>query len=323
MTTRIADVIVPETFNPYVIQQTMELSELYQSGILQNDAEFNRLASAPGRTVDMPYWNDLTGEDEVLDDSNALTPGKIDAGRDVAVILRRGRAWGTNDLAANLAGDDPAGAIAQLVASYWARRMQAALLATLQGVFASASMADNVHDIASESGDAAIITANNFVDAVQKLGDAKTVLSGILMHSATEAVLAKESLIETVKPAEGEAEVKTYMGKRVIVDDACPAENGVYTSYIFGSGAVALGNGDPVGFVPTETARDALAGEEYLVNRKTFIVHPRGVAWQGQAAGVSPTNAELAVGTNWNRVYENKAIRIVAFKHRLDANTGA
>jgi len=101
------------------------------------------------------------------------------------------------------------------------------------------------------------------------------------------------------------------------VDDGCPAADGVYTTYIFGPGAIALGNGNPVGFVATETARDSLAGEDYLINRKTLILHPRGVRWVGTAAGVSPTNAELATGTNWNRVYENKAIRIVAFKHKL------
>lgn len=117
MTTKIADVIVPEVFNPYVVNRTMELSALVQSGIIQNDPQFDSLASAAAKTVNMPFWNDLTGDDEVLSDSTALTPGKITAGQDEAVILRRGRAWGANDLAANLAGDDPMRAIGDLVAS--------------------------------------------------------------------------------------------------------------------------------------------------------------------------------------------------------------
>ena len=133
MTTKIADVIVPEVFDPYVIQRTMELSALVQSGIVQNLPEFDVLASAAARTVNMPFWQDLTGDDELLDDQNPLTPGKIEAAQDEAVILRRGRAWGANDLAANLAGDDPMKAIADLVAAYWARRMQAILVAKLKG----------------------------------------------------------------------------------------------------------------------------------------------------------------------------------------------
>ena len=33
--------------------------------------------------------------------------------------------------------------------------------------------------------------------------------------------------------------------------------------------------------------------------------------------GSSPTNAELATGGNWERVYESKNVRIVQFKHKL------
>src|SRR5690606_30948546 len=181
-----------------VIQRTMELSAIFQSGIAQRTQEFDRLASQAAKTVNMPFWGDLTGDDEVLDDNNALTPGKIQASQDEAVILRRGRAWGANDLAANLAGDDPMRAIGDLVASYWARRYQAALIATLEGVFASASMATNVHNISSETGDDAIISAKTTVDAAQKLGDAKGQLTAIVMHSATEAALKKQDLIEYI-----------------------------------------------------------------------------------------------------------------------------
>lgn len=320
MTVKISDVIVPEVFNPYVVQRTMELSAIFQSGIAQRTGEFDRLASSAARTVQMPFWGDLTGDDEVLSDSGALTPGKIQANKDEAVILRRGRAWGANDLAANLAGDDPLRAIADLVAAYWARRYQAALVSTLQGVFASPSMSDLVHDISGQTGDAAVISAKTTVDAAQKLGDAKTQLSAIVMHSATEAALAKQDLIDYVKPSTGSIEVPTFLGKRVIVDDGCPYDSGTgtYTTYLFGPGAIAYGEGNPVGFVPTETDRDTLAGEDYLINRRTFILHPRGVRFtSAQVAGVSPTNDELATAANWNRVYEPKAIRIVKFVHKL------
>jgi len=318
MSTKVSDVIVPEIFNPYVVNRTMELSALIQSGIVQNDPEFDRLASASAKTVNMPYWNDLTGDDEVLSDSTALTPGKITAGQDQAVILRRGRAWGTNDLAGALAGDDPARAIGDLVAGYWARMMQKALISILTGVFASASMSGNVHDISGEAGDDAIISASSFIDATQKLGDAKSQLSGILMHSATEAVLAKADLIQYIQPSNGSDRIPIYMGKRVIVDDSCPVSSGVYTTYIFGNNAVALGNGNPVRFVPTEVDRDSLLGEDYLINRRTYILHPRGVAFtSASVAGISPTNNELANGANWNRVYENKKIRIVKFVHKI------
>jgi hypothetical protein len=317
-TVKIADVIVPEVFDPYVVRRTAELSALVQSGIMATGAEFDRLASQAARTVNMPFWGDLSGADEVLSDAGALTPDKIGTGQDIAVILRRGRAWGANDLAANLAGDDPMRVIGDLVAAYWARRLQATVISSLTGVFAAASMAGNVLDISGLVAPDCVISAAAMIDAAQLLGDAKEALTGIVMHSATEAKLQKLDLIDTVQPSSGGQPIRTYMGKRVIVDDGCPAAAGVYTTYLFGPGALAFGNGTPVGFVATETSRDSLAGEDYLINRKTWIVHPRGVAFQSAAvAGSSPTNAELQNGANWARVWENKAIRLVKFVHKL------
>lgn len=311
--TIISDVIVPSVFQQYVIQRTAELSALFSSGIVQRAAEFDALASGPGKTINMPFWNDLTGDDEVLSDTSALTPGKIDAAQDIAVKLMRGRAWSTNDLAGELAGDDPMSAIGNLVAEYWARRYQVALINILNGIFAAASMSGLVHDISGETSSK--IDGASFLNAVQKLGDAKTKLTAVLMHSAVENYLAQNELIVSVKESEGSPELRTFMGKTVIVDDALTATSGVYPTYIFGSGAFAYGEGAPDN--PVEVGRDVLAGDDILVNRRHFILHPRGVKWIGAAASSSPTNAELAIGTNWERAYEVKNIRIVKFLHKI------
>lgn len=318
MPTRIADVIVPEVFNPYVIQRTAELSALSQAGIISNNPELDRLASSGGRLINMPYWDDLSGEDEVLSDSEALTPGKITAGQDVAVLFMRGKAWSVNDLARALSGDDPMRAIGDLVASYWARRRQALLFAILKGVFASESMAGNLHDISGKSGDDALISGETFLDAAQKMGDAKEKLTAVGMHSAVVTYLTKKDLIDTIPDSEGKAIIKTFLGKRVIEDDGCPYDSttGIFTTYLFGEGAIGLGNGAAP--VPTETDRDSLAGEDILINRQHFVLHPRGVRWIDKiVAGASPTNEEVANGLNWERVYENKNIRIVCFRHKI------
>lgn len=316
--TRIADVIVPEVFNPYVIQRTAELSALSQAGIISNNPELDRLATAGGRLINMPYWDDLGGDDEVLSDGEALTPGKITAGQDVAVLFMRGKAWSVNDLAKALSGDDPMAAIGDLVAGYWARRRQALLFSILKGVFASESMSGNLHDISGETGDTALISGATFLDAAQRMGDAKDRLTAVGMHSAVVTYLAKQDLIETKPDSEGKSTIKYFLGKRVIEDDGCPynSNTGVYTTYLFGEGAIGLGNGAAP--VPTETDRDSLAGDDILINRQHFVLHPRGVKWtDASVVGSSPTNAEAEAAANWQRVYENKNIRIVCFKHKI------
>ena len=140
------------------------------------------------------------------------------------------------------------------------------------------------------------------------------------MHSATKAYLKKQNLIVTERDST-DVEFETYQGRRVIVDDGCPVDSGVYTTYLFGNGAVAYGDGSPVGFVPTEVDRDKRKGSgvDFLINRRTFILHPRGIKWTNntRAHAESVSRAELATAANWERVYEPKAIRIVALKHKL------
>lgn len=314
MTTKIADVIVPEVFAPYVINRTTEKSALWQSGIISNIDEATLLAQKGGALINMPFWQDLTGESEVLSDSTPLSVNKIQAKSDVAILHARGKAWGANDLARALSGDDPLGAISELAATYWAREMQKITLSTLKGIFGAATMAGNLADISAQSGENAVISGDKFIDASFKLGDEVDQLSAVAMHSATAAVLAKQGLIETVRDADGVILYQTYMDKHIIVDDGMPVESGVYTTYLFGAGALGYGEVTPP--VPVETDRDTLQGTDILINRRHFILHPRGVKWKG-AAGIAPDNAGLATQSNWERVYDPKQIRIVAFKHKL------
>lgn len=328
MATTLADVIVPELFNPYVINKTMELSALFQSGIITNNAEFDRLASEAAPIHNMPFFEDLTGDAENVVEGASLTAKKITSKKDVSTTIRRANMWAATDLSAALAGSDPMAAIGSLVAGFWARNMQKELISVLAGVFgtytgsegAVTPLESHILDISKLTGAKANISAGAFIDALQLLGDAQGQLTAVAMHSATKSYLKKLNLIETERDST-DVEFETYQGRRVIVDDGCPVTDGVYTTYLFGQGAIAYGNGSPVGFVPTELDRDKKMGSgiDYLINRRTFIMHPRGIAWQNvnRENAETVTRAELADAQNWKRVYEPKQIRMVAFKHKL------
>ena len=89
--TRIEDVIIPEVFLPYVIQRTAELSALHQSGIIQHDNYLDILASRGGNTIQMPFWNDLTGEEELLRDDPdfIISLAKITTEQEDAALIMR------------------------------------------------------------------------------------------------------------------------------------------------------------------------------------------------------------------------------------------
>lgn len=321
MATTLQDIINPTAlFENYVVNRTSELSAIFQSGIITRDSKFDQLASEAAQVHNMPFFTDLNGDSEDIVEGTSLTEAKIGSKMDTSTTIRRAKMWGATDLSAQLAGTDPMSAIGDLVAGFWARDHQKELLNILDGVFAATSMSDHVLDISGKTGKAAAFSGEAFIDAMQLMGDARNSLTAVVMHSATKSYLDKLNLIQTIRQSDA-VSFDTYMGRRVIVDDSCPAVGGSYTTYLFGEGAIAYGVGSPVGLVPVEVDRDKRKGSgvNYLISRKAFIMHPRGVAWKNKtrAHAESVSRTELKDAGNWERVYEPKQIRIVKFVHKL------
>jgi hypothetical protein len=331
--TAVADIIIPTEFEKYAIERTAELSTFAQSGMVEAAPEFDELAAMGGREVHMPFWKDISGARQILSDSAPLAVNKIGSDQDLARIHNDGNAWSVNHLASVISGGDPMQAIVDLVAGYWARTDEGLIISCLKGIFGAASMAGNLLSIASETiagqSDATRLNGVTFIDATQKLGDRADRLTAIAMHSATESALRKLDLIDFIPDSEGKTQIRIFQGRRVVVDDSLPVRAGttdgfVYTSYLFGPGAFGKGSArldsKPLqggfGTEGVELARLPLDSDSVLINRRRYILHPRGVKFTSAAvAGDSPTNAELENGANWTRVYENKNVRIVAIDH--------
>lgn len=311
---KIADVIIPVVFNPYVIAEVNRLDAFVQSGIIAPDSELDSLASGGGMLINMPYFNDLDGDSEELSDTIPLSVTGITSGQDAARLQMRGKAWGANELAGSLSGSDPMGVIGSKVAKFWTGQRSKILFSTLKGI--ETTCASNVYDISALVGALAVISGSTTIDAKQKLGDNADKLVAFGMHSAVYSKLQKDNLIIYTTTSDGLIRFPTYLGYRIIVDDTCPVVGDVYTSYLFGAGAIGLGNGSAP--TPTEVDRDSLQGEDILINRQHFVLHPRGVKFNNTTvAGKSPTLLELETATNWTMVYEAKSVRIVIFKHKI------
>lgn len=319
--TVLSDVIVPEIYRAYVIERTAELSAFWQSGIVAPVGELN--VGDGGSRVQMPFWQDLQGADQVLSTGTNLTVSAIETEKDVAVVNARALVYGAKDLAGALAGSDPMSAIGDLMAAKWARRMQTMLLSILKGSLGALALESpvvNNLDISALTGDAGIFDASSFIDATGKLGDAEGKLQSMAVHSATLRKMKKLDLIDFQLDSQARPTIPFYQGQRIIVDDGMPVSGNNYTSYLFGAGAIGFGEGNPK--VPVETERNALigGGEEYLVERRHLVLHPRGIKWNpvsGTPALDTPSNTELESTGNWTRVWESKNIRIVRFIHRL------
>lgn len=207
MATLRSDIIIPEVFTPYVIEQTTQRDAFLASGVVQPLAELN--ATEGGDFINVPFWKaNLSGDFEVLTDSSSLTPGKIQADKQVGVILHRGRAFESRDLAALAAGSDPMAAIGAKIADYIANQRQKDLLSCLAGIFGTlggttSSAAFFPLTIDGESGDTpTVLSPRHVAEAKALLGDQGDKLTAIAMHSKVYYDLVERKAIDYVTAGE-------------------------------------------------------------------------------------------------------------------------
>ena len=332
MATLRSDIIVPEIFTPYLIEATTQRDAFLSSGVVQPMAELD--ASEGGDFINVPFFSaNLSGDFEVLTDSSSLTPGKITANKQVGVILHRGRAFESRDLAALAAGADPMAAIATKVAAYVANQRQKDLLKCLEGVFGGLTSNTGAAfiDLSFDKTGQTALGPRQVAKARALLGDQGDKLTAVAMHSAVYYDLVERKAIDYITNTEarlstaatgastinaiagsiasayaGDNSVPTFMGLRVIVSDDLAPTSTNYPVYFFTAGAIASGEQMAL---RTETDRDILAKSDAMAIDLHYCYHPVGAKWN--TATPNPTPAQLATIGNWTKVYELKNLGIV------------
>lgn len=329
---QIADVIVPETFTGYSQQITEQKSRLIQSGAIVRDSQMDALLEGAGLTYNIPSWEDLANDEDNVssdDDTVQSAPRNTGTGKEIGVRLSRNNSWSSMALAKTLAGSDPVASITNRVGYYWTRRLQAAFVATVRGMFANNALAspgggavqnDLTNDVSGSSYTAGTtdFNASAFLDAILTIGDSAEDLRMLMVHSVVFNRMQKNNLVDFIPDSTGVVQFATYQGKAIVIDDNMPFSGGVYESWIFGEGALRLGVGTPD--VPTEVKRDPArgngGGQETLWNRVEWMIHPTGhkFAVASPASG-GPNNTaasgNLAHSASWQRVFpERKQIKV-------------
>lgn len=326
-TVQLADIIDVKVFQDLPPVNKPELTAFYESGIVVRNSLLDGLATAAGKTAELPFWNDIDPSvaPNISTDNPATlaTPDKIVQGEQISRKAFLNKGLSATDLASELAmGPRAMEHIRARVDTYWTRQWQRRLIASCNGVLAdnvAANSGDMRISVASESiaGQSATTRFNrdSFTDAVYTMGDAASALRAIAVHSAVMKQMVKNDDIVYIPDSLGKLTIPTYMGLRVIVDDGLPVVAGTtdgfkYTSVIFGEGAFGYGDGMPN--VPVAVQREEDQGNgggvETLWTRKTWILHPFGFQNTGTPASVSFTIAELQAATTWARVVDRKNV---------------
>jgi len=339
MATLRGDVIIPEIFTPYLIEASTVRNSFLTSGVVAGLDALN--VTEGGDKVTIPNWKaDLSGDAERLTDTTSLTPGKISADKQVGVVLHRGRAWESRDLARLAAGSDPMGAIGAKVADYIANQQQKDLIASLQGVFGALGSSNSGAAFAALSIDAGGSGETNLgprqVAAAEAiLNEDADRLGAIVVHPLVYADLKERKAIDFVTASDARVtatqtadlaglnafggsvaaaytestQIPYYMGMRVIRSKDVPVDgsspNKKFACYVMATGAVGTGQ---QAALRSEVDRDILAKSDAMSVDWHNVYHPLGARWVGP---VNPTNADLATAANWEKVFETENIGIV------------
>lgn len=333
-TVQLSDIIDVTVFQDLPAVNSPEKTAFFESGLVTRSTLLDGLANAPGKTAELPFWNDI---DETVapnlsnDDPAALaTPAKVTQGEQISRKAFLNKGLSAADLASELAmGPKAMEHIRSRVDTYWLRQWQRRLIASANGVLAdnlAANGGDMVYTAAgATNGDVSastVFTRQNFTTAAFTMGDAVDGIQAIAVHSVIYKRMIDNDDIDFIPDSQGRLSVPTFLGKRVIVDDSLPYTPAAgalagdaaakYTSILFGAGAFGYGEGAPN--MPVEVSRVAEQGNgggvETLWTRKTWILHPFGYQNTGTPAATSFSATELAAATTWSRVVARKNVPI-------------
>ena len=257
------------------------------------------------------------------------------------VVVGRMNSWTENDFSYDITGgEDFLENVAQQVAEYWSEIDQDTLVHVLNGVFNMTGTANkkfvdshtyDVTAVENSEGKVGYMDATTVNTGMQRAcGDNKGKFTLAIMHSVVATNLENLKILVYLKfndanGIEREIGIGTINGRLVLVDDGMPVEEVApvaakgtpgtegyveaqegymkYTTYVLGDGAIEYT--DCGAKVPYEVDRDpdTNGGQDTLYSRQRKCFAPYGISFtQENMASLSPTDAELEDGSNWELV---------------------
>ena len=248
------------------------------------------------------------------------------------VVVGRANAWVERDFSYDVTGgQDFLENVAQQIATYWDEVDQATIVHILIGIFNMTGKAGkefvdaHTHDITAKTNSEGVLgcmDGTTLNTAMQRAcGDNKSKFSLAIMHSAVATNLENLRLLAYLKYTDEngmqrDLAIGTLNGRTVLVDDTMPSKEVTpgegnpyieYTTYVLGDGAIEYT--DCGAKVPFEMDRDAgkNGGQDTLYSRQRKCFAPYGINFTKKSmAKLSPTDAELELGANWELVNTNE-----------------
>jgi hypothetical protein len=336
--TFLSNLVTRPEFLQYTAEGIFEQSKWIQSGIVQRNAALD--ARAGGTRVRVPFFDPIAPtETQILSTSSwngglgYLTAQNVTADEQIMTLLHRGFAYAADDLSKLGSGADPLAHVRNQLSAAINKLKTATLAAQLLGLFGGISGAGVLGPNQSNKSFAGVpgsMTEANFLNVANVvgtkalLGERGDELDSIAMHSNVAYYLQQVGMLvfSTSALSTGgaitwggggvgvtAAEVATFAGLRVVIDDQLTALTGgtsthakKYPVYLFKSGVVSEGIQQDLRL---GADRNILSMQDILAVDYHYGYHITGTKWA--VAGDNPTNAattgNLADTASWSLVY--------------------
>lgn len=328
-----------KSFNPEAFKYSvnrvpnLKMNEIKKSRVLAGNGEIRDVFSSKNGTgyARIAMRGLLDGDAVNYDGQTDITATSTKTFERGVVVIGRAKAWVEKDFSYDITGGiDFMDNVAQQVAGYWDGIDQEIILAIMEGIFAMTG-AKNLEFVNNHTYDATgigdgVMTSTTLNSAMNKACKAnKKKFSLVFLHPDVATGLENLNLIKhlTYTDKDGitkDLDLGTWNGKLIVIDDDMPTEEVAesaegagdgytkYVSYVFGDGAIDFEN---IGAkVPYEMSRDPKTngGEDTLYSRQRKIFAPYGISYEKKSqVSLSPTNAELKNGANWELVHSGEA----------------
>ena len=328
-----------EFFGKYVDTiPRLKRNELLNSGAILAAPQYNDMMSEQTGSyyATVPMFGRIGGNAVNYDGNTDITTSNLKTFTHGRIVVGRAAGWTERDFSHDITGGvNFMDQVGKQVADYWDDINQDILLSILKGVF-SMTGTENKKFVDNHTSDITGETVNTFTpttlnNALQKaVGQNKSKFSIAIMHSQVATNLENLQLLEYLKYTDAngiqrDLTLATLNGRTVLIDDSMPTEEVTdtagnytkYTTYVLGQGAFEFTN--PGAKVPFEMDRNPAknGGEDTLYSRERVCYAPYGISFTNKSvAELSPTNAELEDGANWEIVNDGAASKKEYIDHK-------
>lgn len=308
------------------------------SGVLQNAGNVRvqgvPLSQATGYSVAIPKFAALSGDSAQITDSSSTSIESLGDVKDIGVWVEREKAWGADEMLQVVSGVDVTAEVARQIGGYWARELHRIAGRTRTGVFATALATTHSTGATFTGG---LISYEAIAAVKQLLGDNKDLMTDMIWHSKVQNdALNARILYNDTDTRQGymSGQVPMVAGMRTHMQDATlEAVASVYSSYVAAQGSMiytlrdrrknSLSNANQFTITSPELGMSidielnrvakTAGGQDEIITRASIMTHVPGVAYS--SATMNPTDAQLATGGNYTKVYtDDKLIRIAQLK---------